>query len=173
MNVPSSRLEPENMYSLGRTNEITREEVKFGKFIRRIRARFSTLFVDALGRHLQLKNIVNAEEWAKLKPQIHIVYNRANYFEELKDLEIKKERVNSAGDFDNFVGKYFSKTWVRKNILRQTEEEIEEIDAEIEDEKEDEPGDDPDLSGVDGQGSPSKSFEEKPRFLTGVDDDDE
>lgn len=135
LNVPISRLEQESQFSLGRTSEITRDEVKFQKFIDKIRRRFADLFMQALKVQLILKGIVSRDDWEWMKEEIVIDYISDTYFSELKEAEILRERVNTLRELDEFVGKYYSVGWVRKNILRQNDEDIEEIDQEIEDEK--------------------------------------
>jgi hypothetical protein len=135
LNVPISRLEQEAQFSLGRTSEITRDEVKFQKFIDKIRRRFADLFMQALKIQLILKGIVSRDDWEWMKEEIVIDYISDSYFSELKEAEILRERVNTLRELDEFVGKYYSVDWVRKNILKQNDEDIEDIDKEIEDEK--------------------------------------
>jgi len=135
LNVPISRLEQEAQFSLGRTSEITRDEVKFQRFIDKIRRRFSDLFMQALKVQLILKGIVTREDWEWMKEEIVIDFISDTYFAELKEAEILRERVNTLRELDEFVGKYYSVDWVRKNILKQNDEDIEDIDKEIEDEK--------------------------------------
>jgi hypothetical protein len=135
LNVPIGRLEQESQFSLGRTSEITRDEVKFQRFIDKIRRRFSDLFMQALKVQLILKGIVTREDWEWMKEEIVIDFISDTYFAELKEAEILRERVNTLRELDEFVGKYYSVDWVRKNILKQNDEDIEDIDKEIEDEK--------------------------------------
>ena len=135
LNVPVSRLEPENMYSFGRNSEITREEVKFASFITRLRNRFNYLFKESLKIQLMLKNIMSIEEWEEIQNDIRFEYNQSNYFEELKELEILKERVEAARNMEDGLGKYWSINYVRKKVLKQTDEIIEEEDKLIEEEK--------------------------------------
>lgn len=135
LHVPVSRLEPENMYSFGRTNEITREEVKFSKFIRRQRNKFSNLFRDALKKQLILKNVITADEWENIVDDIRFDYNQDNFFEELKEIEIMKERVEYARTMEDGIGRYFSIDYVRRRALRMTDEEIKEQDEKIAEEK--------------------------------------
>jgi hypothetical protein len=135
LNVPISRLEQEAQFSLGRTSEITRDEVKFQRFIDKIRRRFSDVFMQALKVQLILKGIVTREDWEWMKEEIVVDFISDTYFAELKEAEILRERVNTLRELDEFVGKYYSVDWVRKNILKQNDEEIEDIDKEIEDEK--------------------------------------
>ena len=135
LNVPISRLEQEAQFSLGRTSEITRDEVKFQRFIDKIRRRFSDVFMQALKVQLILKGIVTREDWEWMKEEIVVDFISDTYFAELKEAEILRERVNTLRELDEFVGKYYSVDWVRKNILKQNDEDIEDIDKEIEDEK--------------------------------------
>jgi hypothetical protein len=136
LNVPLTRLQPQQNFSLGRSSEITREEVKFNKFIERLRKKFSTLFKDALRVQLIAKGIVRADEWDDIASNIRFDYQRDNHFTELKDAEIINNRVALLQNIDSFVGKYYSVAWVRKNVLMQTEEDIKEIDAEMEADRE-------------------------------------
>jgi hypothetical protein len=138
LNVPMSRLKGENGFSLGRATEISRDEIKFNKFIQRIRNRFSTIFLDALRIQLILKGIINSEEWDEIEKNIRFDYNRDNYFSELKDSEIIRDRLSILEAVDPFVGKYFSMEWVKKNILQMNDEEIEKTDKEMFDDRKDE-----------------------------------
>lgn len=131
LNVPISRLEPETTFNLGRAAEISRDEVKFAKFIERLRQRFNILFIEALEKQLIMKRIITAEDWPVISKAINFRYCKDNYYSEIKDLEIFGERMNRLRDVSEFAGKYFSHTWIRKNILKQTEDEIEENDAQI------------------------------------------
>jgi hypothetical protein len=134
LGVPVSRLEPEGSFSLGRATEITRDEVKFGKFVNRLRYRFSTLFDDLLGKQLQLKGILSKEDWDVIKTLVEYNFRQDSHFAELKQTEIMRERMEIAQTMDEYVGKYYSQEWLRKNVLSQTEEEIKQIDNEIADE---------------------------------------
>ena len=107
LNVPSSRLETETTFNIGRAAEITRDEVKFQKFIARLRKRFSELFMDLLKTQLILKGIVSIEEWEEMKTHIQFDYIADNYFTELKEIEIRNERMNQVNTMDPYVGKYF------------------------------------------------------------------
>ena len=131
LNVPSSRMEAENQFNLGRASEITRDELKFQKFIQRIRNKFSVLFDDLLEIHLSLKGITTRKEWQEMKQEIYFDYVEDNHFSELKETEIMTERLRLLGDIDSYVGKYFSEQWVRSNVLRMTEEEIKAIEKQI------------------------------------------
>jgi hypothetical protein len=133
LNVPISRLEPQQggMIGLGRTTEVTRDEVKFLKFIIRLRNKFSQIFDHALEKQLVLKGICTREEWQDFKEQIYYDYVKDNNFTELRDAELLQNRVQTLQVVDPYVGRYFSAEWVRKNILQQTQEEIEAIDEQI------------------------------------------
>ena len=131
LNVPISRLEPETVYNLGRSTEISRDEIKFAKFVDRLRMKFSQLFTKLLQRQLILKGVVTLEEWPDFARSIRYDYAIDNYFAELKETEILRDRAQMVRDLDDYVGKYYSNEWIRKNVLRQTEEEIKEIDKQI------------------------------------------
>ena len=136
LGVPVSRLEPEGSFSLGRATEITRDEVKFGKYVNRLRVRFSLLFDDLLGKQLQLKGILSKEDWDVIKTLVEYNFRQDSHFAELKQIEIMRERVETAQNMDDYVGKYYSMNWLRKNVLMQTEEEIRQIDKEVKGEEE-------------------------------------
>ncbi|HIA10910.1 MAG TPA: portal protein [Flavobacteriales bacterium] len=151
LGVPVSRLEPEGSFSLGRATEITRDEVKFGKFVNRLRYRFSTLFDDLLGKQLQLKGILSKNDWDVVRTLVEYNFRQDSHFAELKQIEIMRERVETAQNMDDYVGQYYSKSWLRKNVLMQTEEDIRQIDKEVEkEEAEGEEENEFDASGNDG-----------------------
>jgi hypothetical protein len=131
LNVPVSRLEADNGFSLGRASEITRDELKFGKFISRLRLRFSHLFDRLLETQLLLKGICTRKEWEQMKEEISYDYQSDAHFTELKNVEILKERLGILSDIDAYVGKYFSIEYVRKNVLQQSEDDIKEIDEQM------------------------------------------
>jgi hypothetical protein len=135
LRVPLSRLETENNFGVGRTSEITRDEIKFSRFAEKLRKKFSNLFFDLLRLQLVMKNIINEEEWDKIKEKITFDFNKDSHFAELKEAEIFKERIDQLSEMDEMVGKYYSIAWVRKNILKQSEDDIKKIDKEIADEK--------------------------------------
>lgn len=130
LNVPVSRLEPEAQFSLGRSSEITRDELKFSKFIIRLRSKFNEVFLDLLKTQLVLKGIIKLEEWDQIFYKIRFDYKKDTYTSELKDLEILQERMNIVRDADQYVGKYFSKDYIRKTILFQDDELMKDIDKE-------------------------------------------
>ena len=137
LNVPQSRLASDGGFNIGRSSEITRDEVKFSKFINRLRLKFSQLFLKCLEKQLILKGIMTMDEWESISQNIKFDYTDDNFYAELKDTEMMKERVNILAELDPYVGKYYSHAYVRKYILKQTEEEIEQMDAEIEEESQD------------------------------------
>jgi len=138
LNVPISRLEPQQggMIGLGRTTEVTRDEVKFNKFIIRLRNKFSQIFDHALEKQCVLKGICTREEWEQFKEDIYYDYIKDNNFTELRDAELLQSRIQTLTTVDPYVGRYYSAEWVRRNILQQTKEEIEEIDKQIKQEEE-------------------------------------
>lgn len=136
LNVPSSRLEESSGFNLGRASEISRDEVKFFKFIERLRMKFSELFLELLRVQLVLKGIIKENEWADMEGKLQFQFIKDSHFSELKENEILKERLLACRDAEDFIGKYFSREWVRKHILRQTEDDIEQIDKQIAEEQE-------------------------------------
>jgi len=150
LNVPPSRLEAENGFNMGRSAEITRDEVKFSKFIDRLRMRFSELFLTLLRSQLILKGIIRQEDWEKIYQDISFKFKTDSYFQELKENEILKERTEMLRDLDDYVGKYYSTEYIRKKVLNQTDEEIYEIDQQIQAEKENEPSDSEEVEGEEG-----------------------
>ncbi len=135
LGVPISRLESYTGYSLGRASEITRDELKFSKFIARLRNRFTHLFDRMLETQLVLKGICTKAEWQQIKEEIYFDFITDAHFAELKDAEILKERLTLLSDIDQHVGKYFSVAYVRKNILQQTEDDIKQMDKEMAEEE--------------------------------------
>ena len=136
LSVPVSRLEPNQAFSLGRTTEITRDELKFSKFVARLRNKFSDTFNQALRVQCVLKGICTAEEFDDFKQYIHYNFIQDNNFEELKDAELMTNRLTLLGSVDAYTGRYFSQAWIQRNVLRLTDDEIKEMQAEMEDEKE-------------------------------------
>ena len=136
LNVPISRLQPQQGFSIGRSQEISRDEVKFNKFIVRLRKKFSVLFSNALRVQLIAKGVIRADEWDEIRPFLKYDYLEDNHFSELKDSEILMQRIQSLQALDPYVGKYYSQTWVRKNILRLDEDDIEQIEKQIANEQE-------------------------------------
>lgn len=126
LNVPISRLDPGQVYSLGRATEISRDEVKFSKFIRRLRSKFSELFNTLLEKQLILRGIMNDQEWKAFKPYFQYVFLDDSHMAEMKDIEVMNTRMNLLMDMEPFIGKYISHETIRKKFLKQTEEDIEE-----------------------------------------------
>ena len=135
LGVPMSRLEQSQGFSLGRSTEITRDELKFTKFVNRLRNKFSTLFDDLLKLQLVLKKICTEEEWKEFKENIWYDYKKDNNFTELKEAELLQNRITTLQLVDPYVGRYYSMAWVRKNVLQMDDDEIEEIMQQIEEEK--------------------------------------
>jgi hypothetical protein len=135
LNVPVNRLESETGFNIGRASEISREEVKFQKFINRLRKKFSMLFIEALRVQLLLKGICTTDDWETIREGISVDYIEDNYFSELKDFEIMRERINMLDTISSHIGKYYSDKWVRSNVLNQSEADIERMNAEISEEK--------------------------------------
>ena len=127
LNVPLSRLEQEAQFSLGRATEINRDEVKFQKFIDRLRKRFSNLFLHILKKQLILKGIITEQDWEEWKNDITVDFIRDNHFSELKEAEVLRERLQTMDQVSQYVGEYFSKEWVWKNVLQMQEDEVENI----------------------------------------------
>lgn len=124
LNVPESRLADNSGFSLGRSSEILRDELKFTKFVGRMRKRFSGLFHDILKTQLILKNIVTPEEWERMSDHIQYDFLYDNHFAELKDAELMQERLSLVATADPYIGRYYSTDYIRRKILRQTDEEI-------------------------------------------------
>ena len=135
LNVPTSRLESDGQFNMGRSSEITRDELKFSKFVFRLRQKFSEMFFIILEKQLLLKGIMTKQEWNEIKDKIYFDYIEDNHFSELKEAEIIQNRLTVLADADQYAGKYFSDTWIRKNVLMMTEDEIEDIKKQIEDEE--------------------------------------
>jgi hypothetical protein len=136
LNVPVSRLNPESSgFSLGRTNEITRDELKFAKFVSRMRNKFADLFDQAMRVQCVLKGICTNEEWNEFKEHIYYDFIKDNNFTELKEAELMKERLSLLADVDPYTGRYFSQNWIQQNVLRLTDDEIKLMQEEIDEEK--------------------------------------
>lgn len=152
LSIPISRIEgtEQTAFNLGRQSEINRDEIKFSKFISRIRQRFSSLFTDLIRVQLLLKGIIKEEDWHEIKDSLEYVWTKDSHYAELKDNEILRERLEILSSLDEYIGRYVSNEWVRKNILRQSDEEIAEIEKQIKKENGEEPDDvpiNPDLIG--------------------------
>ena len=147
LGVPESRIAADGGFNLGRSSEILRDELKFSKFVGRLRKRFAQMFNDMLKTQLILKNIVSIEDWDSISDHIQYDFLYDNQFAELKETEMLNERLGVLATIEPYIGKYYSTEWVRKKILRQTDSEIEEMDDQIE--KEIENGIIPDPSSID------------------------
>ena len=134
LNVPESRIGADSGFNLGRSSEILRDELMFSKFVGRLRKRFSALFLDLLKTQLVLKNIVTPDDWEKMAEHIQFDYVYDNHFAELKDHELMTERLNIMVAIEPYIGTYYSRDYVKRKILRQTDEEIEEMQQEMEEE---------------------------------------
>ena len=147
LNVPESRLESESSFNLGRAAEITRDEVKFQKFVTRLRKKFSELLHDLLKTQLILKGVISHEEWDDMSEHIQYDFIADNYFSELKEKEMLTERLNLVTAMDPFAGRYFSLEYIRRQVLRHTDAEMKEIDKQMQKEIED--GKLPDPASID------------------------
>ena len=136
LNVPISRLESATSFTIGRATEISRDEVKFSKFVNKLRNRFTELFDEALRIQCILKGICTSDEWSLFKESIYYDFIRDNNFAELKDAEILRERLSLLSQIDMYTGRYYSMDWIRRNVLRFSDVEIKEIDKEIDKERE-------------------------------------
>ena len=133
LNVPAGRLDSSTSFNLGRSSEITRDELKFTKFVGKLRKKFGDLFNDALKTQLILKSVITPEDWEDMKEHIQYDYLKDNHFTELKNLEMKTEQLNVLGLMDPFVGKYFSIEYIRSEVLGMTEKQMEEMDMQMTD----------------------------------------
>jgi hypothetical protein len=143
LNVPINRLEQESQFSLGRSTEVNRDELKFQKFIDRLRMRFSHLFYGILKKQLILKGICTDEDWELWKNDITVDFVKDNHFTELRDAEVMRERIQTLDMMQNYVGEYFSKEYIQKNILLLSDEDIEKIKKEIAGEEAEAPEEEP------------------------------
>ena len=134
LNVPESRIGADSGFNLGRSSEILRDELMFSKFVGRLRKRFSGVFLDLLKTQLILKNIVTPQDWNKMAEHIQFDYLYDNHFAELKETELMNERLNLMTQIEPYIGTYYSRDYVKRKILRQTEEEMIEMDKEMEEE---------------------------------------
>ena len=141
LNVPISRLEAENSFSLGRANEITRDELKFTKFIQKIRKKFTPLFTDLLKTQLLLKGIISLEDWDTMKEHIQYDFLKDGHFAELKEAELLNDRIQTLDSIQSYIGTFFSKEYVLKNVLRMNDTEVDEMRDQIAREREMDPMD--------------------------------
>jgi hypothetical protein len=145
LNVPISRLEAEGGFSLGRSTEITRDELKFTKFVQRLRKKFTPLFTDILKTQLILKGVLTLEDWKKIHQHIQFDFLQDGHFAELKRAELLNDRISTLGSIESYIGTFFSKEWVQKNVLNLTDHEIENMQAQMNKEA----GLEPEEGGVD------------------------
>jgi len=131
LNVPVSRLEPATGFSMGRSTEITRDELKFTKFVQRLRKKFTELFNDFLKTQLILKGVISIDDWPVIQSNIQYDFLQDGHFAELKESEMLKERVALADGLEKYVGKYFSQEYIRKFVFKQSEKEIKDLDKQI------------------------------------------
>ena len=136
LNVPLNRLEQESQFSLGRSTEINRDEVKFMKFIDRLRKKFSHLFIGILKKQLILKGVCTEQDWESWKGEIQVDFSRDNHFTEMKDAELLRERLQTMDQISSYVGEYFSREWVMKNVMMFNDEDIEDMSKQVEAENE-------------------------------------
>jgi len=167
LNVPISRLEAQQGFTLGRSNEITRDELKFMRFIEKLRARFSTMFDELMARQLSLKGVCTLEEWEEFKQSVHYDFLKDNNFAELKEAELLQNRVALLNVVDPYVGNYFSKAWVRKHVLNLTEDDIKLMDEQMAEEAANQE------VSTDLEGAPSAAPGEMPQLATNPTEDEE
>ena len=158
LNVPINRLEQEAQFSLGRSTEISRDELKFQKFIDRLRKRFSQVFLGILKKQLILKQVITEQDWEDWKNDIVVDFVKDNYFTELKESEILRDRIGLLTEAEPFVGQYLSKEWVMKNVLRLSDDDISDMEKQIGGEEADMPEEEP----PEPQEEPAPEPEEKP-----------
>jgi hypothetical protein len=168
LNVPISRLEAQQGFTLGRSNEITRDELKFMRFIEKLRARFSIMFDELMARQLSLKGVCTLEEWQEFKQSVHYDFLKDNNFAELKEAELLQNRVALLNVVDPYVGNYFSKAWVRKNVLNLTEDDVKLMDEQMAEEAANQ-----EEVSTDLQGDPSAAPGEMPQLATNPTEDEE
>ena len=145
LNVPQSRMQPESGFQLGRATEINRDELKITKFVQRLRKRFTALFTDILKSQLILKGVITLEDWKKMNQHIQYDFLQDGHFAELKKAELLEDRINALGNIESYIGTFFSKAWVQKNVLNFTDAEIDDMQKQMNKEA----GLDPDEGGVD------------------------
>jgi hypothetical protein len=124
-------MEAESGFSIGRASEITRDELKFTKFVQRLRKKFTPLFTDMLKAQLILKGIVTVEDWEKIKEHVQYNFLQDGHFAELKKQELLTDRLNALQSIESYIGTFYSKEWVQKNVLNMTEAEMEEMQQQI------------------------------------------
>ena len=137
LNVPVSRLESSQGFNLGRASEITRDELKFTKFVQRLRKKFTELFNDIMRTQLVLKGVISEQDWHVVKDCIMYDFIQDGHFAELKNTELLRERLALANEMRDYVGKFYSVQYIRKNVLKQNDREMEKMDKEIKQEIDD------------------------------------
>jgi hypothetical protein len=137
LNVPISRLESSSGFNMGRSSEITRDELKFTKFVQRLRKKFTELFNDIMRTQLILKGIINEDDWHTVRDHLQYDFLQDGHFAELKQTEMLRERLALANEMRDYIGKFFSVEYVRKNVLKQNDREIETMDKQIKNEIDD------------------------------------
>lgn len=162
LNVPMSRMEAENGFNMGRTSEITRDELKFNKFSQRLQVKFARTFTDMLKTQLVLKEIMSGDEFEKVKEFIRYDFASDNHFTELKNTEILRERISTLNDMSEFIGQYYSHEYVRKYVLMQSEEDIKMIDKQIAGEEKEDPETYDDLPDSEPSPAPQPAPEPEP-----------
>jgi hypothetical protein len=128
LNVPATRLQQDGAFIFGQDQEVSRDEIKFSKFIDRLRMRFNHLFLEALKKQLLLKNVMVEEDWESIESHVKFDYTKDNYFEQQKSTTVMRDRLTTLDQMQPYIGKYYSNEWVRKHVLYQSDEEIEEMD---------------------------------------------
>lgn len=131
LNVPTSRLQQDGTFNFGQDSEVSRDEIKFAKFIDRLRSRFNSIFLDTLEKQLLLKNIVTPDDWKTIKNLIMFDYAQDNYFEQQKQSAVLRNRINTVQLMDPYIGRFYSNEYIRKHVLYQSDEDIEEMDEQI------------------------------------------
>lgn len=135
LNVPVSRLEQDKGIALGRSSEINRDELKFSKFITRLRSKFNELIFDILRKQILLKNIITADEWNSIKEVLFLDYLKDSYYVETKNAELRKQRSGELNELEKYIGKYYSHYWIRSQVLGMTEGEMREMDKQMTEER--------------------------------------
>jgi len=135
LNIPESRIEANTGFNMGRASEISRDELKFAKFINRLRMKFSELFLNFMRTQLLSRQVMNQEDWEQIYQNIGFKYATDSYFAESKQAEILRDRIAILRDAADYSGKFYSDRWLRKNLLRQTDLDIQQIDVEIQEEQ--------------------------------------
>jgi hypothetical protein len=139
LNIPISRLETESGFSMGRGAEISRDEVKFTKFVQKLRNKFNTLFNDLLRTQLILKGVIAEEDWSSVKENLSYSYMKDGHYAEMRDMDLLRDRMDMLNTMEPFIGNWFSKQYVQKQVFRMSDDEIESMQQQIEQETPEEP----------------------------------